>query len=263
MTEQEWLTSSDPVAMLDWLMESHRPSDRKLRLWVVACRSLETFRDPETRGYATDGDDLKNDQVALEEAVRAWKEGVPEQETVPTFAERSRILRDIVGNPWRPVTLPLGEKCGVCEGSPVKGKYTPDGMGLNWFPCSCCHGTGHGPSPVLTPLVQSIAQAAYDERQEDGTLDDVTLAILADALEEAGCDNGELLMPLRGYEVCRHCMLPSPEEAEYGGGVYWCPGCGGTESGKRAVGHEYPYWMRSPGPHHPGFWALDLILGKE
>jgi len=57
-------------------------------------------------------------------------------------------------------------------------------------------------------------------------------------------------------------MLPSPEEAEYGGGIYWCPGCGGTEPGPRAAGHEYPYWMCSPGPHYPGFWALDVVTGR-
>ena len=53
-------------------------------------------------------------------------------------------------------------------------------------------------------------------------------------------------------------MLPTPEEAEYGGGVYWCPGCGGTESGNPDA-----YWERSPDPHVRGCWALDLILGKE
>jgi hypothetical protein len=48
-----------------------------------------------------------------------------------------------------------------------------------------------------TPTVTSIAQAAYDERQMPaGTLDAARLAILADALEEAGATS-ELLAHLR------------------------------------------------------------------
>jgi hypothetical protein len=51
----------------------------------------------------------------------------------------------------------------------------------------------------LTPAVVSIAQAAYDERQlPSGELDFARLAVLADALEEAGCTDLELLVHLRG-----------------------------------------------------------------
>jgi hypothetical protein len=47
--------------------------------------------------------------------------------------------------------------------------------------------------------VARLARAAYDERHlPEGTLDPVRLAVLADALEEAGCTNPELLGHLRG-----------------------------------------------------------------
>lgn len=196
----------------------------------------------------------------------------------PILPNNAHILRDIIGNPFCPATLPVGEACGKCHGRKKllyakvhKEDFVLRDISLrpNHLPvledreCHACHGTGHGPSPVLTPTVLALAQAAYDERQENGTLDNERLMILSDALEDAGCDNEELLMHLRGYEVCRYCMLPSPEQAEYGGGNYWCPGCGGTEPGPRADNQLYPYWMHSPGPHHRGCWALDLILGKE
>jgi hypothetical protein len=47
--------------------------------------------------------------------------------------------------------------------------------------------------------VVRLAQAAYDERHlPAGTRDNARLAILADALEEAGCDNADILNHLRG-----------------------------------------------------------------
>jgi hypothetical protein len=50
----------------------------------------------------------------------------------------------------------------------------------------------------LTPDVLALAQAAYDKRiLPAGTLEPDRLAILADALEEAGCDNADLLNHLR------------------------------------------------------------------
>src|SRR5262249_25408409 len=49
----------------------------------------------------------------------------------------------------------------------------------------------------LTPIMSNLAQAAYDERLlPSGELDRVRLAILADALEEAGAPD-ELLAHLR------------------------------------------------------------------
>jgi hypothetical protein len=47
--------------------------------------------------------------------------------------------------------------------------------------------------------VVALAQAAYDNRTlPAGTLDPVRFAVLADALEDAGCDNADILNHLRG-----------------------------------------------------------------
>jgi hypothetical protein len=52
----------------------------------------------------------------------------------------------------------------------------------------------------LTATVTSLAQGVYDERQlPSGLFDNHRLAILADALEEAGCDNADIL---------NHCRQP-------------------------------------------------------
>ena len=80
------------------------------------------------------------------------------------FAERGRpmmaILRCIFVNPFRPVSLDPAWR---------------------------------------TPTVTALATATYEERiLPAGTLDPDRLAVLADALEEAGCDNADILAHLRG-----------------------------------------------------------------
>jgi hypothetical protein len=63
------------------------------------------------------------------------------------------------------------------------------------------------PSPTLPPAVLAwndrtiprLAEAVYEERKmPEGTLDPARLAILADALLDAGCDDEALLAHLRG-----------------------------------------------------------------
>jgi hypothetical protein len=71
-----------------------------------------------------------------------------------------RLLRDVFGNPFRPVTL-----------DPV------------W----------------QTPQVVALAQAACEQREVPaGTLGPARLAVLADALEDAGCTNCDILDHLHG-----------------------------------------------------------------
>jgi hypothetical protein len=76
------------------------------------------------------------------------------------------VMRDVFGNPFRPLHL--------------------DQAWLEWN----------------NSTVVQIAQAAYDERSlPSGTLDNVRLAILADALEDAGCTNAQIL---------EHCRTEDP-----------------------------------------------------
>jgi hypothetical protein len=82
-----------------------------------------------------------------------------------TFAGvmHTTLFRDLFGNPFHPVSI-----------SPAV---------LAWNDA----------------LVVRIAQAAYEERQlPEGTLDNGRLAVLADALEEAGCTDADILGHCRG-----------------------------------------------------------------
>jgi hypothetical protein len=79
-------------------------------------------------------------------------------------AAQAALLRDIIGNPFRPLP-PLSPSL------------------LDW----------HGGA------VLKLAHAIYEERSlPEGTLDRARLAVLADMLEEAGCCDEQLLSHLRG-----------------------------------------------------------------
>jgi hypothetical protein len=73
------------------------------------------------------------------------------------------VVREILGNPFRPAAF--------------------DPALLHWH----------------DGIVPALARAAYDARTlPAGTLDNSRLAVLADALEEAGCADAALLGHLRG-----------------------------------------------------------------
>lgn len=140
-------------------------------------------------------------------------------------AAQAVLLREIVGNPFRPVTLPPGPVVKIT--APLTLNARPTGMmGTVEVP---------GPCPWLTHddgKVAKIARVIYDERRWD------LMPMLADALEEAGCDNEEML---------RHCRGQELREAD-GPGV--------------AVGSNTSIWRSLRGPHVRGCWVIDLLLGK-
>lgn len=256
MTEQEFATSGDPLAMLDQLtaltksdgessLREMMPSDRKLRLLVAAVER------------AWWGKGTRRDRMAFAcleayaEGTRKW--GQIERYVLLTWtptgfamadasecvrqhngrgdqARWAAILREIVGNPWQPVA--------------VRGKdgdISPYDMGGSLVV------GGDWEYPWLTPQVLDLSRAAYDEREADATLDPFRLGLLSDALEEAGLDGGECLMCKgQGVNLCdyREVLIP-------------CILCGGRKT-YGIIAH-----LRSPGPHVRGCWALDRLLGKE
>jgi hypothetical protein len=197
MDEQEWHSSTDPEAMLRVALD-HGISPRKLRL--LACAVLraagavaavsdnrhalqiaEDFAD----GLLTP-DALQREHVIIRPAPLGEFVLRPD----PLHAVGSvlandplgdggrevapALLRDLVGNPFRHA---FGGLCGDIEGYPVHHRDAPQG-------CQWC-------DALRTPTVRSIAQTIYHER----TYTD--LPVLADALEDAGCDRDALLDHLR------------------------------------------------------------------
>lgn len=263
MTETEWLASSDPVAMLGEVTAPHnsdlpspgwRASDRKLRLFACACwRHL--WAKPEELAEAAAVEAFVDGDGPLLEIPAHWVNQPSAASAASDAAQGvwsngarlgAAFLREIVGNPFRPAAIDR-----------------------RW----------------LTPAVLSLAAAAYDERGrrclacnkwtdckwcnstrriDDGSLDGARLAVLSDALEEAGHENGECVK-CRGSGKVRCCGRWMYSCAELGVECDCkdtkfcdaCPGRGFVDAGS-LVGH-----LRSPGPHVKGCWAVDLLLGKS
>jgi len=196
MTEAEWLACTDPEPMLEFLRG--KASERKMRLFACACcrRIWGVLEHPlgreavEVAECYADRKETKNElsaasyAAALAGADYGSINGLAVLAALSASADEDRALdaagiaacvapdddderiaqcglfRDIAGNPFRPVSLDPAWR---------------------------------------TPTVRALAEAAYDDRiLPAGTLDPDRLAVLADALEEAGCDNADILSHLRG-----------------------------------------------------------------
>lgn len=201
MPEEEWFTATDPEPMLTSLRG--RSSERKLRLFAVACcqRMIQTVPVPESASRAVLAAERHADgNASLEVSYGPWEpctkaawhaclncaeteaplvmadsasanaswamaeygQSPPHHNALsPLFTARlaavqaaqASLLRDIVGNPFRPVT------------------FDP-----RW----------------RSETVLALATGIYAERAFD------RLPILADALEEAGCDHADILTHCRG-----------------------------------------------------------------
>lgn len=201
MTEKEWLDSTDPQVMVQYLAGGSG-SERKLRLFGCACcrqvwdlltevcfrhavEVAERFAD----GLASSkelavakkasGAALERNGLAGVTGPRycalgsAWSSTRNAQTAAMyplwVFTDEAQrqwevlFVRDIFGNPFRTVTLNTA-----------------------W----------------LTPSVIALAQAVYDERACD------QLPVLADALEEAGCTDTDILDHLRGPGPHAHGCWP-------------------------------------------------------
>ena len=191
MNESAWLTSSNPYDLLTFL--EGRCSNRKLRLFAAACcrqvgasadvceRYADGLTGPgELAMFHADAEGRMRQRRAWGAHWRArraspaactahleWQASQPQAWEAAVGAARTtihelraaqcRVLRDLAGNPFRPVL--------------VRGAW------LAWE----------------GGIVRRMAQEVYEGRAFD------RLPILADALEDAGCADGEML---------RHCREP-------------------------------------------------------
>jgi hypothetical protein len=223
MTEVEWLACTDPKPMLEFHSTSDTLSERKARLFSVACcrqiwlliedqRYRETVGEKEARA-----DQLSPPASSLIDAdSRPEAVGITLSQLAVRFA-MAALLED------RWLNVPAMCARAASEGGIILSRMNPEKI-IQCCLLRCIFGNPFRPvslnPAVLTwndATVVRLAQTAYDEREMPaGTLDNGRLKVLADALEEAGST---------GADILNH--------------------------------------LREPGPHVRGCWAVDLLLGKE
>jgi hypothetical protein len=237
VTEAEFKTSTEPEAMLSFLLSRGRATDRKLRLFAVAClaRARGLLEDGRSRRALEIAEAYAEGRVGSEERREARRAAVAVAEEAmqqgwgfslvkaayaayyaltrraPEAAEQtlhyiSQAMADSSAVPPGLVRLGQGRAFRVVEREQRAKQVciVRDLFGNPFRPVQI------DPS-CRTPAVAALATAIYEEERFGD------LPILADALEEAGCDDSEVL------------------------------------------GH-----LRQQGPGHVrGCWCLDLVLGKE
>jgi hypothetical protein len=196
MTETEWLVCTDPQLMVGFLTDG-AGSDRKLRLFGCACcrhvwdwLTENCFRDAvEVAERFADG------QASSKELAVAKR--------ISGAALERNGLAGVTG----PRYCALGSAWS-CTRNPQTAALYPlwvfnDGAQRSWevLLLRDIFGNPFRPIPSVPPVwlawndstIQKLAQTIYDEHAFD------RLPILADALEEAGCTNADIL---------NHCRQP-------------------------------------------------------
>jgi hypothetical protein len=314
MNETRWLSSDDPGEMLNHVRD--KMSSRKLRLF--ACATWRLHHAPLRQELIDAAEEWADGVIDREVAicrVASMAPAEPHHTLFQPAAERAAgnaivncraraacaaLLRDVVGNPFRPVSLPVASRGGLCAAC-ARGRHDHCGaqVSTSGIRCGCQVCWGAARCPWLTPQALTLARAAYEERPgracrrcngfgylrddwfpgdegrvtcpdcggarraEDGALDPFRLALLADALEEAGCGHAETVEGLeRGIDTLNFIMSRCTDDEAYR--LYQA----NLDDHRRRLEvarmpHPLLAHLRSPGPHVRGCWALDLILGKE
>jgi hypothetical protein len=216
MTEADWDSSIDTRAMLAFMRASGKLSDRKARLFAVACcrRVSELAGLPELAVAERAADGLAGDDEladACAEAMRGYEQLAGQYSYVP--APQALLAREgaLVG-----VTLPRPTEAAEAA-SRNAALFAGDGEAAEQAALlRDLFGNPFRPLSPLAPfvlqwsqgLVRRLAEQAYEHRLlPSGWLDPERLVVLADALEEAGAD-AELVGHLRRPEEhVRGCQV--------------------------------------------------------
>ena len=219
MTEQEWLACTDPQKMLEFLRG--KASDRKLRLFACACcrRVWNLVTDKYSRKALTIAERYADGEVSQEKLAFAWGDARRatqvshrgERETADSTAmwAVSLACEAEIGR-----VLGAASIAAMCEAYPFDSAPLPEAqreqvcllrdVAQREQVCLLRDVVGNPFRPVpLDPAwlawndgaVRKMAQTIYEERAYD------RLPLLADALEDPGCTNADILA---------HCRQPGP-----------------------------------------------------
>ena len=258
MTEAEWLNSTDPQAMLAFLRDSGKLSERKARLFAVACcRRVWPYLTDRWSQKVVQVSERYADRVSrLGQLDRAWRraDGAaqeihlsgggdvdqnPSQAVVCLgvelhVAEAAELAADTFGavargdsydriwqTPGKDHDARWAEDDAVRQAATTEEECVQAALLRDIFGPLLFR-----PLPPISPtirkwndgIIPKLTTAIYEERSlPEGTLDSLRLGVLADALEEAGVNDPDIL------------------------------------------GH----WRQQGAVHVRGCWVVDLLTGRE
>jgi hypothetical protein len=235
MNEAEWLESSDAQKMLESLYSM--ASSRKMRLAAVACcRHVSHLvpKDERCLRALEAAENYADRRVSRQELVEAHTEAEAADTAAfeaakncrrmaackvahaiqwashPTIRRYPMIVADharsvVVWAARSPRAAPLPKAFRVPSAYEADAYEAAEAAEINSQVTllRCIFGNPFRSVALhpawITPAVIALSQAAYDNRSlPAGTLEPERLAVLADALEDAGCTDADVLSHLRG-----------------------------------------------------------------
>ncbi len=225
MTESEWLACQDPQKMIAFLRG--KATDRKL--WLAGCafcrRVWDLVPDRRSRHAIEATERFADGNATVEEVSRSRADAevaYAEAEVRAALSRRAAACASFAlghAPEWEPARWPcIGS---VATQSALSEAFSTESQGKNRKERKRLRNEAHAranaaqcdllkdlmgclsrwSSRALQPpsqIVCRLAQAAYEMRDlPSGYLDPARLAVLSDALEEAGCDSTDLLSHLR------------------------------------------------------------------
>jgi hypothetical protein len=211
VTEAQWLACAEPSDLDLYLGEiGARPSERKLRLFGCACvRGVWKHLPEDAHRQAIEVCERFADNLASAAELRAVRElahgtyeGIGD-----IVADHSAVSVTALceAKPWFP--MGAGSSAGIAA---VAAEVSQAPFHVADSRVRKAHSTlfrdvvgnpfrrAEIELAWQTPIAVSMAKAAYERRRlPKGTLDRERLSLLADALEDAGCTDAELLGHLR------------------------------------------------------------------
>jgi hypothetical protein len=198
VTEEQWLEGTDPTAMLGFLGDTEKASERKLRLFGCACcRRVWHNMDKHSRRAVEVAERFADEGAGWWERLwykattwpgGGWWEGHPGR--TATVNGPPRMAAFLLVSRW---SQPQTEAVDVAFVS-----FTMEEEKSSAGQCHLLREILGNPFCPLTldpawktPTVLLLARSLYEERRFED------MPVLADALEEAGCTDAELLGHLR------------------------------------------------------------------
>ena len=206
MTEAEWLTCADPVRMLGFLETGWGErfeiyySGRKFRLFACACCRLYWHLLTDPRGQrAVEVAELYADELITEEERRKAEDEANRQPSLESPASAGTMA---TASTWVAAhssndRWDMFGVARVCLGCTLDlGQRPPPAPTVQPEHLRCIFGNPFRPVTVdpswLTSTAISLARQMYESR------DFSAMPILADALQDAGCDHNDVLAHCRG-----------------------------------------------------------------